>query len=179
VRRRALIVWSALCFKPTFPLEEAKVERKYVYKQNFVIIISVYARLRVAPFKCFNQFTDFRETWYEHSYCRTWTPYWLLTQPPCYKESRYMRTPFYSYVCVYLIKISYNLTNFHETRYKYYVVLGCFPTPQFLICYNYAAKTEWWTCELVGASNTSTTKFWILKSCMVIYEGGLKSFVSS
>jgi hypothetical protein len=66
VRRRTFAVWSGLCFKPAFPPKEAKVERKYVYKLNFVIIISVYARLRVAPFKCFNQFTDFHVKWYEH-----------------------------------------------------------------------------------------------------------------
>lgn len=57
---------SGLCFKPIFHLKEAKVERKYVHKQNFVIIISVHARLRVAPFKCFIQFTDYHETLYEH-----------------------------------------------------------------------------------------------------------------
>jgi hypothetical protein len=69
-----------------------------------------------------------------------------------------MRTPFYLYVCVNLIKISYHLTNFHEIRYKNYFILGCFPVPQFLICYNYAVKTEWWTCELVGMSNTGSWK---------------------
>ena len=146
-----------------------------------MLIISVCARLRVAPFKCFNQITDFHETWYKHLYCMTWTPYFLLTQPPCYKERKqvYENAIKFVCVCVNLIKISYHLTNFHETRYKYYVVLGCFPTPQYVICYNCAAKTEWWTCELVGVNNTSTTKFWVLKSCMVIYEDGLKSVVSS